>query len=373
MSGKGGHGGGGGKRRGGAHEEHEEHENHERWLLTYADMITLLMVLFIVMFAISQVDQAKFMALKTGLASGFGAPVAMMPGGDAMLQPGGNVAPDSVNLAGASGQKNGYKPLDPTRDIDSKKVAELADATAKAQAASQLKNLQQAEKQLKEALKKAGLPDSASFRFNERGLVVTIASDDVLFDSGSAALLPGGRKILDTLAPTLRKVPNRLSIDGHTNSIPISTAQFPSNWELSTARATGVLRYLMGRWDIPGRKMAATGFAETQPLMAGSSAKAMKVNRRVEILVLAALDNPTARALARDGNAADAAEAKAAAAQKAADAAAARARAAAADAARKAQEAKDAKAAAADSGVSTDAADAGTGSGTHESAHGSGH
>src|SRR4051794_37528300 len=87
-------------------EEHEEHENHERWLVSYADMMTLLMVLFIVMFAISQVDQRKFAALKTGLEAGFGTPVAMMPGGDAMLDPGGNVAPDSVNLAGtAAGTK----------------------------------------------------------------------------------------------------------------------------------------------------------------------------------------------------------------------------------------------------------------------------
>ena len=98
MSGGGGHG-----RRRGHEEEHEEHENHERWLVSYADMMTLLMVLFIVMFAISQVDQRKFMALKTGLAAGFGAPVAFVNGAEKLLDPGGSVAPDTVNLAGSAG------------------------------------------------------------------------------------------------------------------------------------------------------------------------------------------------------------------------------------------------------------------------------
>src|SRR5690349_23012994 len=91
----------------------EEHENHERWLVSYADMMTLLMVLFIVMFAISQVDQKKFNALKTGLAAGFGAPVAILTGGDALLTPGGSVAPDSVNLAGAAGSTTPSSGVDP--------------------------------------------------------------------------------------------------------------------------------------------------------------------------------------------------------------------------------------------------------------------
>jgi len=97
VSGDGGH-----SRRRGHEEEHEEHENHERWLVSYADMMTLLMVLFIVMFAVSQIDEQKFNAVKVGLAAGFGAPIAMLQGADHLLDPGGSVAPDSVNLSGSA-------------------------------------------------------------------------------------------------------------------------------------------------------------------------------------------------------------------------------------------------------------------------------
>jgi chemotaxis protein MotB len=295
----GGHGGG--KRRH-HEEEHEEHENHERWLVSYADMMTLLMVLFIVMFAISQVDQKKFMALKTGLAAGFGAPVAMLTGGDALLDPGGNVAPDSVNLAGAAGSTTPSTGVDPAAAVQPEKVAELAKAQQEAQVQQEVENLQQTQEDLKKALKDKGLDKGATFRFDERGLVVTIATDEVLFDSGGAELKPEGRRILDTLAPALKKLPNRLSIDGHTNNIPIHTAQFPSNWELSADRATGVLRYLRSAHGIPFARMSATGFADTEPLLPPSNPKSVSVNRRVEIVVVARVDDSAGRAVQELGN-----------------------------------------------------------------------
>jgi chemotaxis protein MotB len=301
-------GGGHGKRRG-IEEEHEEHENHERWLVSYADMMTLLMVLFIVMFAISQVDQRKFAALKTGLTAGFGAPVAILSGGDQLLDPGGSVAPDSVNLAGSAGGKERNAQINPqVSSVDPQKVAKLAEATEKAQVAKEVKNLKDAEKKLKAALKKAGVPKGATFRFDERGLVVSVATDNVLFGSGSADLQSGGRRILNTLAPTLKRLPNRLSIDGHTNSIPISTSAFPSNWELSGDRAAGVLRYLRGHAGIPYSRMSATGFADTKPRLPGSDPRSVAVNRRVEIVVLARVDNSAGRAVASIGNEADGTE-----------------------------------------------------------------
>jgi chemotaxis protein MotB len=299
-------GGGGGHKRRGHEEEHEEHENHERWLVSYADMMTLLMVLFIVMFAISQVDQKKFMALKTGLSAGFGAPVAMLTGADGLLDVGGAVAPDVPNLAGVAGNKNADpKQAAATKAADEaalQKVVDLVNATSKAQVKTEVDSLKKAEAQLAKALAAAGLAKNASFRFDERGLIVTIATDSVLFDSGGATLLPGGRRILDTVSPTLLKLPNRLSIDGHTNSIPIATAQFPSNWELSTARATGVLRYLESSHGIPYSRMSATGFADTRPLFPASNPKALALNRRVEIVILARIDDSAGRAVAALGN-----------------------------------------------------------------------
>jgi chemotaxis protein MotB len=289
------------------HEEHEEeeHENHERWLVSYADMMTLLMVLFIVLFAISQVDQKKFSALKTGLAAGFGAPVEILPGADSLLDPGGSVAPDSVNLAGAAGNQRtnpNAASAASNATVNPSTVAKLATATEQAQVKGEVSNLKKAQKALQAALNKAGLRNGATFRFDQRGLVVTIATDNVLFHSGSATLEPEGTKILNTLAPTLRALPNELSIDGHTNNIPISTAQFPSNWELAADRATGVLRYLHSRDKIPYNRMSATSYADTEPRVPAGNPSAVKVNRRVEIIVLARVDDAAGRAIATLGN-----------------------------------------------------------------------
>jgi chemotaxis protein MotB len=301
----GGHGGHG-KRRG-HDEEHEEHENHERWLVSYADMMTLLMVLFIVMFAISQVDSKKFMALKTGLSAGFGAPIAFIDGADALLETGSKLGDDQPNLAGVKGETK----TDPEQTaanqgaasaVTPEKVAELVNATSRASVAAEADTLKRAQAALQKALQVAGLAQGATFRIDERGLVVSIATDHVLFSSGSATLLPEGRTILDAIAPTLRGLPNRLDIDGHTDSNPISTAQFPSNWELGSIRADGVLRYLAAVHRIPYRRMTASSFADTQPAAEGTSARAMAADRRVEIVVLARLDDSAGRALAQLGS-----------------------------------------------------------------------
>ena len=304
MSDGGGHGGGHGKRRG-HEEEHEEHENHERWLVSYADMMTLLMVLFIVMFAISQVDVKKFMALKTGLTAGFGAPVAMVNGADALLETGSHIGQDQENLPGVQGNTK----ADPekaaassaaTAAVNPAKVAELVNATSKASVKAEVENLKKAEAALQKALQVAGIAKGATFRFDERGLIVSVATDKVLFASGSATLLPAGRAILDVIAPTLAGLPNRLSIDGHTDSNPIATSQFPSNWELGSARADGVLRYLASAHHIPSTRMIGSSFADTVPMATGVRSKA--ADRRVEIVVLARVDNSTGRAVAQLGN-----------------------------------------------------------------------
>jgi chemotaxis protein MotB len=297
-------GGAPGKKRG-HEEEHEEHENHERWLLTYADMITLLMVLFIVMFAISQVDQRKFMALKTGLTAGFGSPLDFLTGADAMLETGGSVAPDSVNLPGqANGQANEIKSIpDPGQAVNPAAVAELAEATSKATVSKEVEQLTKARDQIAEALRKAKIGNAATFRFDERGLVVTIATDKVLFASGSADLTGQGRKVLTVLAPTLKALPNHLSVDGHTNQVPLKAgSRWSSDWELASARAVGVLVYLNRSAGIPPDRMSASSFGETAPLYSPKDPRAVDLNRRVEIVVLAQLDDSAGRALAALGN-----------------------------------------------------------------------
>jgi chemotaxis protein MotB len=288
-------------RRGGHDEEHEEHENHERWLVSYADMMTLLMVLFIVMFAISSINQGKFDQLKQGLHNGFGTPQTMMAGGNNLLDSGDGVAPDDPQIAAVASGGAGGVSVNSVKGVAPEQVAGLVKATEHAQVRKEVENLKKAEKALKAALARAGIPHGATFRFDERGLVVTIATDKVLFESGSAALRRQGRRILDTIEPTLATLPNRISVDGHTNSVPIATDRYPSNWELSTDRAAGVLRYLARPGGIPVDRMSAAGYADTRPLRPASDPRALVVNRRVEIVVLAAVDNSLGQAVARLG------------------------------------------------------------------------
>jgi chemotaxis protein MotB len=285
----------------GHEEEHEEHENHERWLVSYADMMTLLMVLFIVMFAISSINQGKFDQLKQGLHNGFGTPQTMMAGGNNLLDSGDGVAPDDPQIASVAQGGAGGVTVNSAKGVAPAQVAGLVKATEQAQVREEVQNLKKAEAALKAALKKAGIPNGATFRFDERGLVVTIATDKVLFESGSATLRRQGRLILDTIEPTLAKLPNRISVDGHTNSLPIATDRFPSNWELSTDRATGVLRYLARPGGIPVDRMSAAGYADTRPLLPASDPAALVKNRRVEIVVLAGVDDSLGRAVAQLG------------------------------------------------------------------------
>jgi chemotaxis protein MotB len=218
---------------------------------------------------------------------------------------GGGGARPSVHRAGAAAGKDGEArsaAVDPAQAVNPEKVAELAKALEAARVRGEVENLKSVERRLKEALLKAGEKDGATFRFDERGLVVTIATDDVLFASGSATLQPGGRRILDAIAPELRGLPNRISVDGHTNAIPISTARFASNWELSGDRASGVVRYLLGRHGFPAGRLSATGYADTRPLLPRSDPRSVSVNRRVEIVVIARVDDAAGRAVAGLGN-----------------------------------------------------------------------
>jgi len=263
-------------RRSKLHEEHEEHVNHERWLITYADMITLLMVLFIVLYSISQVDLAKFRRLKQGIAGGFGGPTALaaVQGGAGALQGGGAVF--DAQLTGTG-----------TRPSAQAVEAVLADIRARTAGARRQRSvLQGAQQELQHSLDEAGLGDTVKFRLEARGLVVTIVTDKVLFDPGQADLRPEGREVVDKIAAALGKLPNRISVEGHTDNVPIS-GRYPSNWELSTARASTVLRELIERHGVDPGRLQAAGYAEERPVAGNDTPEGRAANRRVELVVLA--------------------------------------------------------------------------------------
>src|SRR5437763_1919576 len=263
-------------RRSKLHEEHEEHVNHERWLITYADMITLLMVLFIVLYSISQVDLAKFRRLKEGIAGGYGGPTALaaVQGGAGPLEGGGAVFNAQVTGSGTQPSAEALEGI----------VSDIRAHTAGAR--QQRSVLQGAQQELQKSLDQAGLGDTVKFRLEARGLVVTIVTDKVLFDPGQADLRPEGREVGDKSAAAPRKLPNKISVEGHTDNTPIS-GRYPSNWELSTARATTVLRELIERHGIDSSRLQAAGYADERPVASNNTPEGRSANRRVELVVLA--------------------------------------------------------------------------------------
>jgi chemotaxis protein MotB len=279
-------GGGGHKKKHGAHDE--EHENHERWLVSYADMMTLLMVLFVVLFAMSQVDAAKFAALADGLAKGFGSPsVAMSGQGTKITDNTDAAAPINVGGAGAAQEVTGKTTVD-SQDAQLKAAVQDADRARQQDAAREVKNFDEVKKQIQDAAAKEGMADAVKFTVDERGLVVTIVTSDVVFAGDRADLLPAGQRILDGVAPALVKLPNKIEVDGHTNQLNVPTVNYPSAWELSTARASDVVRYLVKR-GLAANRLSAVGYAGERPMYPPSDPRAVTLNRRVEIIVQSTL------------------------------------------------------------------------------------
>src|SRR5581483_5529605 len=263
-------------RRSRLHEEEEEHVNHERWLITYADMITLLMVLFIVLYSISQVDLAKFRKLKEGVAGGYGGPteLAAVDGGAGPLQGGGAVFNAQVTGSGTQPSAEALNGI-------------ISDIRARTEGARQERSvLQGTQKELQKSLDAAGLGDAVKFRLESRGLIVTIVSDRVLFDPGQAELRAEGREVVDKVGAAIDRLPNKLPVEGHTDNVPIS-GRYASNWELSTARATTVLRELIERHGIAPARLSAAGYADERPVASNDTAEGRGANRRVELVVLA--------------------------------------------------------------------------------------
>ncbi|MDR7252829.1 chemotaxis protein MotB [Nocardioides sp. BE266] len=257
--------------------EEEEHENHERWLVTYADMVTLLMVLFIVMFAMSSVDQKKFNALKDGLAAGFGDSTSVMTGSESTLdQPGvaavQPVKPDNFPASSASAQQA---------------LARQDQEHAEAQA--EVARLDALGERLAEALRKAGLGRDVTRRIDDRGLVLSLTSRHVVFQPDRAELSPRGQRVLEVVAPVLRGATEDLRIDGHTNQVPVKPRFFATDWDLSSARAITVLRYLQENGRIPGERLSAAAFGHEVPLVDPSKPGSQEINKRVDIVVLSSL------------------------------------------------------------------------------------
>lgn len=249
-------GGGGGGDHGGGGGGHDG-AGGLRWLLTYADLITLLMVFFVVMYSISKVDTEKYKILAHSLK------VSLLEGAA------GNSV---IDLAAA--------PVDTARPLDGIVAADGGSASGGGKG-----SLERIGAELEKELRAAGLSGRVTVNMSERGLVVSFV-DAVFFDLAKADIRPDSREVLRRVANVLAKIPNKILVEGNTDNLPINTAQFPSNWELSAARAVAVARFLTEHAGIDPRRVGATGFGEWNPRYPNDTPENRMRNRRVDLVIL---------------------------------------------------------------------------------------
>ncbi len=229
--------------------KHSE-ENNERWLLTYSDLITLLLGLFVILYAMSKIDSEKYSQIVAALEGAFGKERAVV----------------------LNGHKGIMKSPMPALDAERAKVSqEISDAIGK----MNTKNL-------------------VSLTHNERGVTIHIM-EEMLFTSGSAEIKSASLPALDTLAAMLKNIPNDIRIEGHTDNIPIATRRFPSNWHLSVERALNVGYYIISKHNLNPEKISVVGYSEYKPLTPNDTEEHRSKNRRVDIVIITSLANSAAK------------------------------------------------------------------------------
>lgn len=237
-----------------AKKKHDEgHDNAERWLLTYADLITLLLALFIILYAMNKVDPKKFDEVARSLSMAFH-----------------QVSSTSIV------------------DLDTKKSARNPATAAEIKTMKAIKEDDQLRKiKIKIDDKIASNPNlkgKAYTNLTDNGLMVIVA-DDILFTSGTATLTNDASDLISLVTPLILNIPNSIKVSGHTDNVPIHTLAYPSNWELSSARSNSVLRFMLQHFSITPTRLSAAGYGEFQPVADNATAKGKAQNRRVEILI----------------------------------------------------------------------------------------
>lgn len=216
-------------------------DNPDRWLLTYADLITLLLAFFIVMYSMSQIDSKRFSEVSQALHG-------ILRGGSSVLK--------IKNLESISSGHGIMK----------------------------VGNLKMLQSKIHQQAEKIGRKGDIITEVNERGLIIHIM-ESAMFDEAKAELKPRAREILNLVVADVINLPNHIRIEGHTDDRPINSSQFPSNWELSTSRAAQVVRYFIDNHGYPPDKISAVGFASYRPYIPNTSIENRARNRRVDIVV----------------------------------------------------------------------------------------
>jgi chemotaxis protein MotB len=250
----------------------EESSGAPEWMTTYSDMVTLLLTFFIMLFAMSTVDKARF----TDVARSLSNSLLNLSTGESILDSSGKsiITVDFVN------------PSDKNLPQQNEKYIESAEEMV-IDAQRQIYEMEMdiAKEEIRQAAVAQGIGDKVEI-IEEKDFIIVRLESELFFDSGRADIRPEGYPVLDQLAEVLRNIDNEILVSGHTDNVPINTPLFKSNWELSTARATTVVRYFTETLGLDPVKFTATGNGEHRPLADNSTAEGRQRNRRIEIMIM---------------------------------------------------------------------------------------
>jgi chemotaxis protein MotB len=223
-------------------------ENHERWIVSYADMVTLLFALFVVLYATSDANPRKLQSVHNSITQAFSVGVLQgTNGSSAVFNSGGGITPSMAEI-----KSNNLVALEAT-------LGGFAKAN--------------------------NLEGKVQIRSDADSITISLA-DNLLFDSGSAELRPGSQDVLLQVAAALRGLPNDMRIEGHTDNVPVNSPDFATNWELSASRASTVLRFMRDQGQLTDNELFAAFFAETQPIADNATPEGRALNRRADIVIL---------------------------------------------------------------------------------------
>ncbi|HEY1724373.1 MAG TPA: flagellar motor protein MotD [Steroidobacteraceae bacterium] len=266
----------------------DDHDNHEAWAIPYGDLVTLLLAFFVVMYAMSSVNEGKYRVLSDSLAEAFhGTPRSAQPleSDGSRLQPLEQMPLTQVHrMISSSLPARHIMPAPSAPAPAHPTTTPTADpATSELQSAPPSGDLDRVAEDVSAALAPLIASGNVRVRRYDSWVAVDI-STDILFGSGVARLSGPAVTALQRLADTLRSVPNAVRVEGYTDDRPISTAAFPSNWELSAARAASVVRLFMDR-GLAAERLAVVGYGQFRPAMANATPAGRNANRRVEVLI----------------------------------------------------------------------------------------
>lgn len=231
-----------------------------KWMVTFSDLFMLVLVFFILLFSMSQIDLVKFKAVAESFKQ-----VNILDYNPSAV-PFENPTDFSVNTESTNNQDDVSKEPENT------------------QMESEADSLQELLVEVQMFLEENNLEDVVVANRTERGIVLVL-EEKVLYETAEARILPIAHPFLDKVGVLLTKIPNLVKIEGHTDNRPISTDKFPSNWELSAARASSVIRYLVDSHDLDPERFIAVGYGDTRPIVANTSSENYQKNRRVEIVI----------------------------------------------------------------------------------------